>query len=203
MRGVRKMHWFINMFLEAAAGIVFLIPVLVICNLFFFHSWKRTFAYAVFGSYLLYVFCLVGLPSLQYHPFEVNLNLIPFRDMNGAMVTTILNVFMFIPLGFLLPLLWANFRRFSSTLAFCYLASLFIELAQLFTYRATDVDDLITNTLGGCIGYCSARLLTIRRRNQPAQRKNPLDLAILCISCILIMFFLQPLLSPVFYDLFH
>jgi len=33
------------------------------------------------------------------------------------------------------------------------LISLFIETTQIFLPRATDVDDLIMNTLGGLIGY--------------------------------------------------
>lgn len=38
--------------------------------------------------------------------------------------------------------------------------SLTIELAQLFTqYRATDVDDLITNTVGTLLGYLCFRLI--------------------------------------------
>lgn len=33
------------------------------------------------------------------------------------------------------------------------LTSLTIEIVQLFSYRATDVDDLIMNTLGTFLGY--------------------------------------------------
>lgn len=197
------MHWIFSMAQEAATGIVFLVPVLMICNFVLFHNWKRTVAYLFFGSYLLYVLCLVGFPNFQYHPFEMNLNYIPFRDMAHAQVTTVLNVIMFLPLGFLLPLLWDDFRSFKNTLTFSFLASLTIEMSQLFTYRATDIDDLITNTLGGCIGFCVAKLFIKRRRNTDALQKQRMELAVLLGCCLVIMFFFQPILSTVFYELFQ
>ncbi len=69
------------------------------------------------------------------------------------------NMLLLLPLGFLVPILWKKFQDGHKMilLAFCF--SLSIELLQLLlTYmgvfnRAFDVDDIILNTLGGCIGY--------------------------------------------------
>ncbi|MFI8448516.1 VanZ family protein [Streptomyces erythrochromogenes] len=72
------------------------------------------------------------------------------------------NVVMFVPLGFLLPLLSHRLTR-GSTVVACALASLGIELAQLLQYialghgRAVDINDLIANTLGGLLGYAALR----------------------------------------------
>jgi glycopeptide antibiotics resistance protein len=58
-----------------------------------------------------------------------------------------------VPLGFLLPLLWKRFEKMRLTLLFGFLLSLAIEIAQLLTHRATDIDDILMNTLGTIIGY--------------------------------------------------
>ncbi|MEU6310719.1 VanZ family protein [Streptomyces sp. NPDC047014] len=79
-----------------------------------------------------------------------------------ADVSMIPNVVMFVPLGFLLPLLSHRLTR-GSTVAVCALASLGIELVQLLQYitlghgRAVDINDLIANTLGGLLGYAALR----------------------------------------------
>lgn len=65
----------------------------------------------------------------------------------------VLNVIMFMPLGFLLPLIWKNFRKIFKTLMLGFCMSCAIEISQLFCYRITDVNDLITNTLGTIVGY--------------------------------------------------
>ncbi len=73
---------------------------------------------------------------------------------------SILNVLLFVPAGFLAPLLWEEFRGFSKTALFGAGLSLAVETLQIFTLRLTDVDDLIMNTLGCMAGYGLARLVT-------------------------------------------
>ena len=60
---------------------------------------------------------------------------------------------MLMPLGFFLPLLWKNCRSFWKMFVAGCVVSIFIESLQLFTFRATDIDDLLMNTLGGAVGY--------------------------------------------------
>lgn len=57
------------------------------------------------------------------------------------------------PLGFLLPLIWKNFRNIINVSLTGLGFSLAIELCQLFNLRATDIDDLMMNTLGAVLGY--------------------------------------------------
>lgn len=63
------------------------------------------------------------------------------------------NILLFAPLGFFLPLLLNKFRKFKKTVLAGFLVSLLIECSQLFLIRATDIDDLILNTLGVMLGY--------------------------------------------------
>ncbi|MEU1122358.1 VanZ family protein [Streptomyces sp. NPDC005899] len=72
------------------------------------------------------------------------------------------NVIMFVPLGFVLPLLLPRLGRSRTVLA-CAFTSLSIEVVQLLQYivlangRAVDVNDVIANTAGGLLGYVVLR----------------------------------------------
>ena len=67
------------------------------------------------------------------------------------------NFIMLLPLGIYLPVLYRRLRRFPgffAVLFICLFVSIGIELLQLITsYRSVDIDDVILNTLGGCIGF--------------------------------------------------
>lgn len=103
---------------------------------------------------------VIGFPSIsnwqrvlnvQGNIFDPNISLIPF--VNGILHSDYLNVVMFIPLGFFLPLMWRKYHNGFETIKFGFYLSLFIELSQLFTrFRATDINDLITNTIGAAVG---------------------------------------------------
>ena len=88
---------------------------------------------------------------ITYGKLDNSINLIPFSS-EGAM-TYNLNIIMFMPFGFLLPLIWKNFRNAKKVVLMGFLMSLAIEICQLFNLRATDIDDLMMNTLGAVIGY--------------------------------------------------
>ena len=96
-----------------------------------------------------------GLTDIIYAPEgginKPNVNLIPFST--GISITFYLNIIMCVPLGFLLPFIWKEYRKLYKTTVVGFCFSLLIELSQLITTRATDVDDLIANTLGTIIGY--------------------------------------------------
>jgi glycopeptide antibiotics resistance protein len=69
------------------------------------------------------------------------------------------NVVLFIPFGILLPLLWRGVRGGYVLLA-AAITSIAIEGSQFlissflgFSYKITDVDDVLLNTLGAAIGY--------------------------------------------------
>ena len=63
------------------------------------------------------------------------------------------NVCLFMPLGGLLPCVFASLRNGAwKTVLICLLLSLCIEFAQFFIGRVADMDDLLCNTLGGVFG---------------------------------------------------
>lgn len=82
---------------------------------------------------------------------EANISLVPFQS--EGIFTYCMNVIMFMPLGFLLPFIWRNFRNPLKTTLTGFLFSMCIELAQLPTNRLADIDDLMMNTLGAVLGY--------------------------------------------------
>jgi len=155
----------------------------------------------LFPLYLSAVFSAVGTPTLYYHPVEPVLNLIPFADFlsspGGWLKNFFLNILLFLPLGFLLPLLWTSFSGLRRTVLFGFSLSLFIELSQLFVLRATDTDDLIANTLGALIGFALFRLLAGRRPGLLQWQDGPGCGEALFLTALALVsrFFLSPLLS--------
>lgn len=79
------------------------------------------------------------------------INLIPFTDILA--LSQLLNIFMFLPFGFLLPLIWKEFRSPLKVILAGAGYSFGIEFCQMFNNRVTDIDDLMMNTLGALLGY--------------------------------------------------
>ena len=122
-------------------------------------GWGRYVLSGLFVLYLCEMFDVVGIPAIQYIRWEPNISLIPFSDETGWLgVQRVLNTVMFAPFGFLLPVLWCKCRKWKVTVLAGFLLSLTIEVLQMFCFRATDVDDLIMNTLGAGLGYFAAWL---------------------------------------------
>lgn len=100
---------------------------------------------------LLFDAALAWPPRLNLVPIVHILRFATRRDM---LINLLGNVFLFLPSGIVYPLLYPRLRRFWRTLGAGALLSLCLELCQLpFFERATDVDDLLLNTLGCAIGY--------------------------------------------------
>lgn len=127
----------------------------------------RTTMY-IYLSFLLFFTMMPIITSLPFifdHPYAINI--IPFDDYaNGrgdVMRQIVLNVVMTIPFGFLFPLTQRRSRRkLINTVIATFLLSLGIETLQpiINGIRSFDVTDLITNTMGGTIGYLG--FVTIR-----------------------------------------
>ena len=188
------MHRIFAMCLEAGVASVILLPLFLILNKRRFHDLNRTIGYLLFAIYLAAVDAVVGLPCINYIRLDFNHNFIPFRYMFSDGTTSILNVLLFIPLGFFLPFLWKKFSSFWYTVLFGFCASALIEILQIFTLRATDINDLITNTFGTVLGYLLARLFLWLLPN-PAPSERTADVFLVCGVTFGTMFFLQPFLA--------
>lgn len=155
---------------------------------------------AILSVVLYYYLCvmlinIVGIPTLAEYIrltqldeafFNPNINLILLRE--GLSTGFILNIFLFIPLGFLCPLISRTFERAGNTFFIGLGLSAMIEIGQLFTlYRATDINDLIANTLGTLIGYLCFRLAAKLRivKTDSNQTSAKIPFAIIGLALVL------------------
>jgi glycopeptide antibiotics resistance protein len=117
---------------------------------------KRPGAGHAAGSFL-FCFYLVGILTMTgvclRGSFSPRIVYIPFVDMIRGPVDTALNILLFVPMGVFLPLLYGGFDRLRRIALAGFLVSFSVEAAQMFGSGATDINDLITNTLGACLGY--------------------------------------------------
>ena len=87
------------------------------------------------------------------------MNLVPFVDVlngRGDFIRQVaLNVIMLIPFGFLMPLTNKKNTKFLKVIFYTFILSLSIEILQplIDGFRSADITDLITNVVGGSIGY--------------------------------------------------
>lgn len=183
--------------LEAGCAALVFLPVLWIVVCFAFH---RDFRYilgeSIFGFYILSVFAAVGFPSLRYFVVDFGANFIPFEwllDFSaGYMVNMILNIALFLPLGVLLPMLGERWKTLKSVVLTGFLFSLFIEFMQIFSFRTTDVDDLIMNTLGAAAGYGIWKLLSKRPFVEKIQLDcGRLEMGVVFMAAVLVKFFVS------------
>lgn len=71
-----------------------------------------------------------------------------------AIINLLGNIVMFIPLGFFLPIIIKNTRKYIIFLLYVIVSITTVEVVQLFTLLGScDIDDLIFNTIGASIGY--------------------------------------------------
>ena len=77
------------------------------------------------------------------------------------------NIIAFIPFGIYLPYTSESKLGFISTVLYTFSLSLTIELVQLITkVGSCDVDDVLLNTWGCCLGYGLYRLIKWHRRKE-------------------------------------
>ena len=142
--------------------------VLVFLYVFvFYKKWKTRGREVLLVNTLMYVYLsfvlfftmmpvIASIPFMLDHPY-MPMNLVPFIDVSlrrgDFFRQVILNVIMTLPFGFLFPLTRDKRAKFGVTVFFCFLMSLGIELLQPFFDRSSDITDLITNVIGGALGY--------------------------------------------------
>ena len=192
----------LNKLIEIILSLILLLPVFCLLHKYRFHDARKTIWCFLFAGYLAAVYLFVGLPTLQFMRFELSVTLIPFLPMAADLKNTILNVFLFVPLGILAPFLWKKYSTLKSTVLLGFVLSLAIELLQIFTYRATDINDLIANTLGAGFGYLIFRMASRRFPSMAKFANVENEVPILILSVLVPMFFLQPYLATLYYAIF-
>ncbi|MEV4667167.1 VanZ family protein [Microbacterium sp. LWO12-1.2] len=120
------------------------------------------YAGGVLANTVFPIFLRVGT-GFYDGPRPFPLYLVPFADY--GLEDALINIAVFIPLGMLVPLLIAR-PRWWKVLVIVASASLAIELTQMATSRLAlsghlaDINDWLTNILGGLIGYGLFLLMT-------------------------------------------
>lgn len=158
---------------RAARGFVFALPFEAIWFLALrIRKKPQTVAHVaaatVFSLYLSAVLAVTGIG--KPFGFFPRVSLLPFVDMIKGPVDTTLNVLLFLPLGVFLPLLYREYDGTGKVAGTAFLLSLAIELTQMFGLGITDINDLLTNTFGACLGYWL--LQRLQRRGKEKQKKK-------------------------------
>lgn len=154
--------------IEIFSSVIFVVPAVFILQYAVYkqRSFSKTAAVMVFMFYLIAVFSVVGMPTVTSWHVNPTFNLIPIIDIVNSPLdyirNTVLNIILFVPLGFLLPMIWKEYRSLRTAALAGLILSVLIEVLQIFTFRLTDVDDLITNTAGAVLGFYMARLFSFR-----------------------------------------
>ena len=96
--------------------------------------------------------------SGEMFPLRVNLvplvHILEYDSLRDTLLNIIGNAALFVPTGLILPILYKRLNSFRKVSAAGAGLSLAIELVQLpFAVRASDIDDLLLNTLGCIAGY--------------------------------------------------
>ena len=149
--------------------IIDVIALIVLYALVFFKKWKlkgndKLLVNTLLYLYLSFVLYFTLMPIITSIPFVLNhpytpMNLVPFIDVSAGkgdfLRQVILNIIMTIPFGFLFPLTQNRTVKLGRTIFFCFLMSLGIEILQplINGFRSSDITDVITNVIGGIIGY--------------------------------------------------
>ena len=172
------MYRIFSMCLEAGIAAIILIPSFWLLNRYCFRNPRRAACYLMMSLYLAAVDAYM------------------FSDYRNSL----LNVLLFVPLGFLLPVLWKRFRSFLWTGLLGFSFSLSIELLQLLTLRATDINDLMTNTTGTILGWLLGRLvLWLFPSIRPSWKTG--EFAIVFGVTFVVMFLAQPFLAEFIWNL--
>lgn len=195
------MYRIYSMLIEIMATAIFIVPIWCMYNKLCFHSWKRTIAYMVFGFYLTAVLALVGFPDIISLKINFTVNISPFIDMVSDFINACLNILLFVPFGFLLPILWENFRNVKRVAFMGLITTFFIEISQIFTFRTTDINDIITNTVGTMIGYYIACRITGSFTKRVLLNSKMSDFYVICSSVGVIMFLFQPFVSSLLWEM--
>ena len=137
--------------------------------------WSRVYQ-LLFWSYSLVLIWELFLGKYRSHGGPRRYNLVPLKTIAGFienyksvgvsifLINLAGNIVAFMPLGFLLPLVFKRTERLSVITRIIVLSSITAEIVQyIFNVGSLDIDDVILNTMGGVLGYLIYRLVARNR----------------------------------------
>ncbi|WGX77872.1 VanZ family protein (plasmid) [Paraclostridium bifermentans] len=128
--------------------IIFLIYLLILIKIILFKT--NSFIDLLKGN------TSAGYRSSNLIPFKTIVTFFNMKDFSflRAFSNTVGNIAIFLPLGYLLPILIKKINSMSKVFLISISVSMVFESLQyIFCLGSLDIDDIILNTLGGVIGY--------------------------------------------------
>lgn len=165
---------------------------------------------ALWTILFIYIIIVMGATMGDRTPIKESVNLHLFSSYIEAYNSfslsqwrnIILNILMFVPLGFILPLIFKKCERWYITYSIGLVGTLFIEILQYVSQRGVfELDDIVNNALGCIIGYGVIMFIkSIFRRKEKRQKIStivayqiPLMVTILSFSIVFIAYSNQEL----------
>jgi glycopeptide antibiotics resistance protein len=106
-----------------------------------------------------------------------------------------------------LSLLYEKYNKINRIAFTGFLFSISIEIVQMFGMGSTDINDLITNTVGTCLGYCIYKLLTkiaqkeLCEKFQTNRINDYIEVLFFVLYSFAVMVTIQPLIIHKFFRL--
>jgi len=119
---------------------------------------EKTLSYVVFGIYSALLIWLVLFKfsvDLSELPSIRGINLIPFyydRETGMHLREVVYNIIVFVPLGVYVQILAKHLKSVAKLAAILSVSLLFEVVQYIFAIGASDITDIIGNTLGGVLG---------------------------------------------------
>lgn len=147
-----------DIIIRSLSGYVFIVPIIVLYYILLAKKERKQsllhiFIVCIFCYYLFGILTVTGIGYTSTISFRPKISLIPFVGMITGPIETILNIVLFVPMGLFLPLLYKKYNKFKTVVITGILFSFSIELVQMFNWGASDINDVMTNTMGACLGY--------------------------------------------------
>lgn len=162
---------------------------------------KKTINILLITPFVFYIgFLLWNILFKYVSPLEVfsgdrycsrTINLIPFNDIiqgNYNKLDLFGNIILFIPLGIYISIFLKNKKIFKNILSMMIISLVFESCQYIFGIGATDVTDIITNTIGGAIGIFTYNVFIFVFKDEEKVKK------IIAICSFLIMLVVSILL---------
>lgn len=192
-------------------GVIFVPAFFIVCGRALWRESKlRVCLLLCIGLYFAAVFSATGIPDIRSLVFDPTFHFLPFVDIVNSPLSyvrnSLLNIVLFVPLGMMAPILWVKFRSLRRIALLGFGASFFIEASQIFTFRLTDIDDLVMNTAGAVLGFFllgnfgkkgGKKLLPGEKQSEKWEK----EFGILFGAVFLLMFLVTPFLSGIIWEM--
>lgn len=115
----------------------------------------------LFVNYIIALFYLISFQDVSWSTYNIE----PFKEILryefGSKMffkNIIGNVLLFVPYGFFTTY-FLDLKKLHLSIILGFLASLVIEVTQLLIGRVFDIDDLLLNVIGNCLGFMLYRII--------------------------------------------